>query len=87
MTLIRVFGTILLLLLVGNLVACSKDKEDLRVSCDEPQPYQAVVEHERIVSPEGLDQLDKLKEMQIPTVKISTPPTGSKCIEYPPSVF
>jgi uncharacterized lipoprotein len=87
MTPVRVFGTILLLTLAGSLIACSKDKNDLRVSCDEPQPYQAVVEHERIISPQGLDQLDKLKEMQIPEVKTVTESTESRCIEYPPSVF
>ena len=84
MTLIRLFITISVLALVGNLAACSRDK--VRASCDEPQPYQAAVEHKRIVSPEGLDQLDELREMQIPTATTSPRPVGLKCIEYPPSV-
>lgn len=84
MTPIRLFIATLALVLVGNLAACSRDK--VRASCDEPQPYQAAVEHKRIVSPEGLDQLDELREMQIPTATTAPRPAESECIEYPPLV-
>ena len=89
MTPIRLFTATLVLALVGNLAACSfvsNLKDKMRVSCDEPQPYQAAVEHKRIVSPEGLDQLDELREMQIPTATTAPRPAGSECIEYPPLV-
>ncbi len=85
MTPSRAIITITSLIFVGSLVACGKD--EVRTTCDEPQPYQAVVPGKRVVAPEGLDSLDEFKEMPIP--KASTPPRpeGSKCIENPPSVL
>jgi uncharacterized lipoprotein len=84
MTLTRVITTISSFILLSTLAACGRG--EIRTTCDEPQPYQAVVPGKRIVVPEGLDSLDEFKEMQIPKSDTEPRPAGSKCIEYPPSV-
>lgn len=73
------------------LASCSKanvitELFDSNVSCDEPKPYQSVVEKKRVSSPDGLDQLDKTKELYIPELESVVAPSGSKCIEYPPAI-
>ncbi len=65
------------ILAVLGLNACGKD--DVMPSCDEFQPYQAVVEGQRIVSPDGLDPLDEYKEMPIPKSETPARPAGSAC--------
>jgi len=84
MTPIRVETTILSLILLGGLTACGGG--EIRTTCDEPQPYQAVVPSKRVVVPEGLDPLDEFKEMPIPKSDTTPRPEGAKCIEYPPSI-
>ena len=84
MTPIRLITTVLSLILLSSIAACGKD--EVLTSCDEPQPYQAVVPGKRVEVPEGLDPLDEFKEMPIPTSKAPPRPAGSKCIEHPPSV-
>lgn len=84
MTLKRAITIISSFILLSTLAACGKG--EIRTTCDEPQPYQAVVPGKRVVVPEGLDPLDEFKEMPVP--KSDTPPraAGSKCIEYPPAI-
>jgi len=84
MTPTRVFTIISILTVLSNLAACGRG--DVRTTCDEPQPYQAVVPGQRVVVPEDLDPLDQYKEMPIPQSDSPPRPEGSKCIEYPPSV-
>jgi hypothetical protein len=84
MTQIRVITTGLSLVLLGSLTACGKD--DIRATCDEPEPYQAVVPGKHIVVPEGLDSLDEFKEMSIPKSETPPRPEGARCIESPPSI-
>ncbi len=84
MTPTRLVTIISSLLLLSSLVACGKG--EIRTTCDEPQPYQAVVPGKRVVAPEGLDSLDEFKEMPVPKSNTAPRPAGSKCIEYPPSV-
>jgi len=84
MTPVRVLTTISSLIMLSSLVACGRS--GVRSSCDEPQPYQAVVPGQRIVVPEGLDSLDQYKEMPIPQSDSPPRPEGAVCIEYPPSV-
>jgi len=84
MTPTRVITTISSFILLSSLVACGRG--DVRTTCDEPQPYQAVVPGQRVVVPEGLDPLDQYKEMPIPKSESPPRPEGAKCIEYPPSV-
>ena len=80
----RLIATVLSLILLSSIAACGKD--EVLSSCDEPQPYQAVVPGKRVEVPEGLDPLDEFKEMPIPTSKAPARPAGSKCIEHPPSM-
>jgi len=84
MTLTRATTTISSFILLSTLAACGKG--EIRTTCDEPQPYQAVVPGKRIVVPEGLDSLDEFKEMPIPKSDTEPRPAGSRCIENPPSV-
>ncbi len=84
MTPIRVIISALSLLLLSGLGACGRG--DIKLTCDEAQPYQAVVEGKRVVVPEGLDPLDDFKEMPLPKAETPPRPKGAKCIELPPSI-
>ncbi len=84
MTLTRVLIMILSSFLLAGIPACGKD--EIRTTCDEPQPYQAVVPGKRVVVPDGLDPLDEYKEMPIPKAETPPRPEGAKCIESPPSI-
>ncbi len=84
MTLTRVLIMILSSVLLAGLSACGKD--EIRTTCDEPQPYQAVVPGKRVVVPDGLDPLDEYKEMPIPKAETPPRPEGAKCIESPPPI-
>ncbi|MBT8101726.1 MAG: hypothetical protein KJO95_02080 [Gammaproteobacteria bacterium] len=82
MTMVR--ATVVLGLL-GSLAACGGD-DVINTACDEPQRYQRVVPGKRIEVPEGLNPLDELAEMPIPTAKDApVRPPGSRCIELPPA--
>ena len=72
------------LLLVVGLSACGGD--EVRVTCDELQPYQAVVPGKRVVVPEGLDELEDFKEMPIPKAETPPGPDDGTCIELPPLI-
>jgi uncharacterized lipoprotein len=84
MTPIRVITIVSSFVVLSGLAACGRGVA--RTTCDEPQPYQAVVPGQRVVVPEGLDPLDQYKEMPIPEADSPPRPAGSKCIEYPPSI-
>jgi uncharacterized lipoprotein len=72
------------IVLVMGLAACSKDVD---MTCDEVRVYQLAVEGERVKAPEGLDDLDPLKEVQLPKAspRAERPP-GSACVDRPPKV-
>lgn len=66
--------------------ACGGDK--VVQSCDEHQQYQAAVDHKRVQAPDGLSQLDPLKEMPLPEASPREPrPPGSRCLDLPPGQF
>lgn len=55
------------------------------LSCDEAQRYQLAVPGKRVVAPEGLTQLDPLKELPAPEPSPQPPrPAGSRCLDMPP---
>jgi uncharacterized lipoprotein len=57
------------------------------LSCDEERAYQAATEHRRVEAPEGLSQLDPLKEIPMPEASPRAPrPAGSPCLDRPPGV-
>jgi len=82
---IRAIATVLSLLLLASLGACGKD--EIRVTCDEPQPYQAVVAGKRIEVPEDLAQMDEYKEMPVPAADSPPRPEGATCIESAPTIL
>ena len=67
------------------LSACGGD-ELINQTCDEPRRYQSVVAGKRVEVPEGLDALNEFAEMPIPKAEgAPVRPSGSRCIELPPS--
>lgn len=82
---VRTVTTVFSLFLLAGLGACGND--EIRVTCDEPQPYQSVVAGKRIEVPEDLTALDEYKEMPVPKADSPPRPAGSVCIENPPSIL
>ena len=75
-------GSIILAVLAMLCSACGQ-----QLTCDSPQPYQASIEVGRIQTPEGLDELNEGKEMDIPRASPQDPrPAGSPCLDLPPSI-
>jgi hypothetical protein len=73
------------MVLLASLTACGKDK--IHVTCDKPQAYQAIVASKPVVVPDGLEPLDKYKEMPIPNAESPPRPEGAGCIENPPTIL
>jgi len=73
----------LLGLLAVALSACGgKD-----LTCDEVQFYQLSEERKRVEAPEGLDDLDPLREMALPEASPQAErPPGSDCFDRPPGI-
>ena len=84
-TSVRTIITVFSLFLLAGLSACGSD--EIRVTCDEPQPYQSVVAGKRIEVPEDLVALDEYKEMPIPKSESQPRPAGLACIENAPSIL
>lgn len=84
MTPIRLSASLMSLIVLVGIIACGKD--EVRTTCDEPQPYQSAVAGKRIVVPDDLAPLDETKEMAVPKAETPPRPPDLKCIEYPPSV-
>ncbi|MCH9693885.1 MAG: hypothetical protein K0U72_05200 [Gammaproteobacteria bacterium] len=59
---------------------------DIKLTCDEPQLYQAAVETNKVVVPDSLDPLEEFREMPIPKAESKPRPAGLRCIEAPPQV-
>ena len=55
------------------------------LSCDKPALYQQAQESERVVAPEGFDQLDLSREMPVPSAAPAKPrQPGDPCLDIPP---
>jgi len=75
-----------LILVITSLVlaACGGSKE---ITCDEG-PYQVAIRADRIQAPEGLDNLDPLQEMPLPSASPQEPrPADGPCLEQPPQIL
>jgi len=74
------------LILSASMFACGGD-DAIVVDCDDGMRYQNEERGKRVVSPEGLDQLDEFAEMPIPKADpdAAEPPPG-KCPDMPPSL-
>ncbi|MEM7431302.1 MAG: hypothetical protein AAF351_05110 [Pseudomonadota bacterium] len=71
-----------LILSAGLMTGCGGEPN---LTCDELQPYQQVGDYKRVEVPDGLDDLDPLREMPVPEAS----PRGSReaglpCIDLPP---
>lgn len=68
--------------LPAYLTACGGSPD---ITCDDPQRYQASREGQRIVAPDGLNDLSANSEMKIPDSSPTEPrPPGSPCLDRPP---
>ena len=57
-------------------------------TCDEARLYQQAREGKRIEAPEGLSELDGLKEIPLPEASPRQPrPEGSPCLDLPPNIL
>ncbi len=55
------------------------------LSCDKPALYQQAQPSERVVAPEGFDQLDLSREMPVPSAAAAKPrQAGEPCLDIPP---
>ena len=75
-----------LMLLAGviTMAACGGAQE---IEC-EHGTYKEAVRSPRVKAPEGLDDLDRIKEMPIPTASPQEPrDEDGRCLEMPPTVI
>ena len=71
-------------LLLATLGACGGSKN---LTCDKVQYYLLSEERKRVVAPEGLDDLDPLRELTLPEASPREPrPPGSECFDRPPGI-
>ena len=77
-------GTLLMALLATMAGGCGGTIDR---TCDDPQPYQSAAEGRKLETPDGLDELDELREMPIPVAEVDEPrQPGAPCIDIPPGV-
>ena len=74
---------LMLLVCVASLTACGGTPE---IECEDGN-YKNAVRSSRISTPEGLDDLDRLKEMPIPAASPRPPrEDDGRCLEMPPTI-
>jgi hypothetical protein len=57
------------------------------ITCDEVEYYQTAKIGKRVEAPEGLDDLDPIREMPLPEASPRDPrPAGSPCFDRPPQI-
>jgi uncharacterized lipoprotein len=57
------------------------------LTCQDPQTYQSAREVDRVVAPEGLDELQAAREMVIPRASPRDPrPADAPCLDLPPTI-
>ena len=57
------------------------------LECDSG-PYQVAVSTPRVIAPEGLDNLDPLNEVPLPSASPQEPwPEDGPCLEHPPQLI
>jgi hypothetical protein len=75
------------LLFLGSLVIALNACGGKDLTCDEVQFYQLSEEGKRVEAPEGLDDLDPLREMPLPEASPQAErPAGSDCFDRPPGI-
>jgi uncharacterized lipoprotein len=74
----------LVAVLLTGLSACGGSKD---LTCDDVQYYQRAKESKQVEAPEGLDDLDPLRQMAVPEASPREPrPKGSPCFDRPPEI-
>ena len=72
----------LTMVLALTLSACGGSKD---LTCDDEEVYQSAQSAPHLRVPEGLNNLDPLKEVPLPDASPREPrPAGSVCLERPP---
>ncbi len=73
------------LFVLMGLSACGGNSMQI---CDDPELYQFAERHEKIETPDDLDDLEPLREIPLPEASPAPPrPPGSPCIDLPPHVL
>jgi uncharacterized lipoprotein len=76
-----------LLLFVVSILALSGCRGRGELKCDDQGVYQRATTTPRIKAPEGLDDLEALKEMPLPEASPQAEGAGAEgCLESPPHV-
>lgn len=79
------FGITSLLLALLTVSGCGGTPDR---SCDDVMRYQLAAQGRRIEPPEGLDDLDELKEIPLPEASPRPPRAeGSPCLDLPPVIL
>jgi hypothetical protein len=75
------------ILAAGFVLAACGGNDTKEVDCEKGLKYQNRMVGKRIVAPEGLDQLEPLKEMPIPQADPDAPqPVPGTCDDMPPVI-
>ena len=78
------FRIAILVVLLAGLGGCG----GVDLTCDDVRAYQLAVEGKRIEAPDGLDDLDPVKEAILPEASPRQErEPGSPCIDRPPAVI
>jgi hypothetical protein len=78
---------LLAVLLLGASLSGCWGKDSIVVDCDDGLKYQNRDVGNRVVAPEGMDQLDEFAEMPIPRADPAAPETPpGKCLDMPPAI-
>ncbi len=83
----RVSSFIVCCLALLQVSACAK-REFVRTCDEKAQPYERAVEHEKLKVPDGLDELDRLKELPLPEASTRVVrDENAPCLDFPPGVL
>jgi uncharacterized lipoprotein len=78
--------TVVIVFLLLGISACSGANR--AKSCDDVRRYQLAERGDPVKAPDGLDELNELREMPLPEANPRPPrPEGSPCLDLPPSVL
>lgn len=76
-----------LIILAGMLLGLSACGGPIELACDDVRAYQLAAEGKRVEAPDGLNDLEPLKEMPLPEASPQPPrPAGSPCLDLPPNI-
>ena len=78
---------LLIVFALGLAMASCGGNDTKEVDCDDDLKYQNRTLGQRVVAPDGLDQLDRFREMPIPAAAPEAPePPPGRCGDMPPVI-